>query len=428
MSYPDNEKLALGRWASSKYATLGVRKGITWVLSSDRITPQLTGERGRPPATETDPNWAKRIAPDEILISGYDNHTVSICDEEHNVLWQFGEFMVSGSDDQHLDSPRKVDYRDGKVLIADNLNNRVLEVDRETKEVVNKLTGTDAGGFGRPYDARYNPDTGNIMVADWVNHFVCETDWQGNIAWSFGTHGTEGSGTNLSRPRHVDLAGRSIGNLNYVTIADTGNHRGIFYDKKNDTIEAEFMIPHCLFFKVGRNGRPILASRDQSGIYGAHGTVFYPAHTWFMNRYRNTTRYMVKSNYEIVEIDVTTLHNLKQTPKSVNCFDSVSLDANESTIIHPFHTIGHDQANIHAYSTESATLNIYKIQPYKGPVTLGVRHPLALKDWREYDSVSLSADTLESYLLSSPSGGYGVEIVMGGTAGTADCWVDLGGA
>ena len=108
------------------------------------------------------------------------------------------------------------------MLIADS-GGRVLEVDRETKEVVTELTSFNAGAFGT-VRARYDlrDATDKILVVDKDNHYAAEMDRDGTEYWTFGTYGSSGSGdTDLDTPQGINpfyKKGRH-------TIGDFRNHQ-----------------------------------------------------------------------------------------------------------------------------------------------------------------------------------------------------------
>jgi len=127
--------------------------------------------------------------------------------------------------------------------------------------------------------------------------------------------------------------------------------------------------------------------------------------------------------------------------RTLPILDDHSLDADESyTKYSPFGVM-EQKPKIFAETTESATLDILTWEPdierdYTATMELTFHRPLAglrsEKDptgypptYHTYESVSLSADTLETYTPTTPSLVMAVKLTMGGTAGTADLWVDF---
>jgi len=95
--------------------------------------------------------WDRRmwdLAPSErgVWVSDRDNHWVALANFNGDLLWDFGVYGTSGSDDTHLNQPlhasagyTESDGIGSYVAIADNQNHRVLLVDFDTKNVLNRV-------------------------------------------------------------------------------------------------------------------------------------------------------------------------------------------------------------------------------------------------------------------------------------------------
>lgn len=70
----------------------------------------------------------------------------------------------------------------GTVLIADSENNRIVEIDRQSEEIIWKYGGKDLLRY--PRDADRLPD-GNTLITDTLNNRVIEINPQGEIVWEY---------------------------------------------------------------------------------------------------------------------------------------------------------------------------------------------------------------------------------------------------
>ena len=150
-----------------------------------------------------------------LLVADQIRHVAAEIDRDANIVWQFGETKHPSRAIDHLSSPSSIRRKqDGRMVIADTRNHRVLVLD---------AAGTDSrmvhhdGTFRDPMYADLL-DNGNCLVCDTGNKRVIELDPQGYIVWNYGTPVV--SRRLLSYPRSVDVNG-SGGYL----IADTAHDR-----------------------------------------------------------------------------------------------------------------------------------------------------------------------------------------------------------
>jgi hypothetical protein len=84
--------------------------------------------------------------------------------------------------EQH--NPNRLE-RHGTLIVADSENDRVVELDVETEEVVWRYDGTGSGETLRwPRDADRLPN-GNTLVTDSLRYRVIEIDDEGDVVWSY---------------------------------------------------------------------------------------------------------------------------------------------------------------------------------------------------------------------------------------------------
>jgi len=227
------------------------RKGIKWYVGADPKSILVKGVRGDPPNLLCGWGTAKfyRMKNGNTLICDTGTHQVIEVNPEYEILWSFGKLNVFGTGLKELHSPEFVDYDEetDRVLIADKLNNRFLEVDRKTR-VVTAFTSSALGPFGEIRSAMYNPFTGNFVVADETNHVVFEMDRTGAIIWSFGTYGTPGSTLSLlNKPFHAEMLEHEK-DIQRVIISDFGNDRVLQVRVADGVVETLWVVPepiHC---------------------------------------------------------------------------------------------------------------------------------------------------------------------------------------
>jgi hypothetical protein len=136
------------------------------------------------------------------------------------------------------------DYLSYNILVSDTGNDRVIEVDRNTKVIVWSFTDVE-----RPADAQ-RLQNGNTLIADTQNDRVIEVSPGKNVVWEV-TELTDlnGSQTSLDKPSSAER----MGNGNTL-IADTQNDRVVEVNQE-----------HEIVWKLERLKRPSDATRLQNG-------------------------------------------------------------------------------------------------------------------------------------------------------------------
>ena len=150
-----------------------------------------------------------------MLLADSMRHVAVEIDRAGKIVWQFGETKHPSRELDHLSSPSSIRRaQDGRSVIADTRNHRVLLLDAEGTEC--QMVHHD-GTFRDPAYAVLL-DNGNCLVCDTGNKRVIELDQRGYIVWDYGAPAA--SRRLLSYPRSVDVNG-SGGYL----IADTAQDR-----------------------------------------------------------------------------------------------------------------------------------------------------------------------------------------------------------
>ncbi|HIE50815.1 MAG TPA: hypothetical protein EYP85_03570 [Armatimonadetes bacterium] len=210
------------------------RQGVLWFASWDlRAFPR----RGNKPF-HLSPQFAQRLPNGNTLIC--ETWDVVEVTPELDIVWQFGEWAVAGSDETHLNGARSAWYDEetNTVLIADTGNHRLLAVDRASGQVVCKIEG-----LGPPASAFPVPGRDTVLVAEAENHWVYEVDWEGTIRWSFGARGESGTDAcHLRQPWFAHPAKTEWGrDFDGCLISDYGNHRVLLVRRSDKAIVKEVL-------------------------------------------------------------------------------------------------------------------------------------------------------------------------------------------
>ncbi len=167
---------------------------------------------------------AKLTSRGNILITDTTNNRIIEVNREGKLVWTSESWrggLGTLSDGSWFSYPNDAEETpDGRILVSDRNNDRVVEFDRDGKIywVYDRLI--------RPHNADRLPN-GNTMVADSEANIVKEIDPQGKMVWSYG----DGSTKTLHWPRDADR----LPNGNTL-IADSKNHRIVEVDRRGKTV------------------------------------------------------------------------------------------------------------------------------------------------------------------------------------------------
>jgi hypothetical protein len=134
-------------------------------------------------------------APNCTNASGCPDNRVLLVDRDGNIVWQYGQFGVTGSDFNQLNVPVQNTWlANGHVLITDQANERIIEVDLD-KNIVWQYGTTGVSGNGP--NQLNNPncaellENGHILICDENNNRAIEVTRQvplgGDIVWQYGS-------------------------------------------------------------------------------------------------------------------------------------------------------------------------------------------------------------------------------------------------
>ena len=135
-------------------------------------------------------------APDCTNPSGCPDNRVLLVDRNGNIVWQYGQFGVGGSGFDQLNVPVQNTWLPNwHVLITDQANERVIEVDVATKQIVWQYGTTGVSGNGN--NQLNNPNcaellsNGHVLICDENNNRAFEVvrtpPLGGKIVWQYGS-------------------------------------------------------------------------------------------------------------------------------------------------------------------------------------------------------------------------------------------------
>ncbi|MHB8530921.1 MAG: outer membrane protein assembly factor BamB family protein [Caulobacteraceae bacterium] len=189
------------------------RKGrITWQYGQFGVT-------GSGPDQLNTPVQATWTAAHTVFITDQGNQRViEVSKKTKKILWQFGVTGVPGAGPDHLNNPNSVEVLDdGHLLIADENNNRAIEVDRKKKVLATFTIGGTASGVA--FASRL--PNGDTLITDSNNNRVVEVNAKDQPVWSYVTNTQKGSNANPLPTRAIRLKNGD------TIISDQFNHRVI---------------------------------------------------------------------------------------------------------------------------------------------------------------------------------------------------------
>jgi len=144
-------------------------------------------------------NWAERIADGLTLIAGtgipagvdpclpdgcVDNRVI-VVNEKGDIIWQYGQAGVTGSDPNELNVPvAAIQLPNKHFLITDQGNNRIIEVNLKKQILWSYGPPSGPGALNSPNSAELL-ENGHILIADENNNRVIEITRDGKIVWQY---------------------------------------------------------------------------------------------------------------------------------------------------------------------------------------------------------------------------------------------------
>ena len=187
------------------------------VIEVSAITKQIvwqygvTGQAGAGPNQLNNPNSAELLSNGHILIADESNNRVIEVDRHHHIVWQYGD----PNDPNILNGPAFASRLSPShhTLITDASNNRIIEVDRKGHVVMTYATNTRPGSVTDPLPTRaVRLHNGNTLISDQFNHQVIEINAKQDIVFTQGVIGVAGDGPNeLNAPYDAKVIGDYTG-------------------------------------------------------------------------------------------------------------------------------------------------------------------------------------------------------------------------
>ena len=114
------------------------------------------------------------------------DNRVIVVNQQGKIVWQYGQAGVTGSGPNQLNVPVfAIQLPNRNIMIVDQSNNRVIEVDRNTKQIVWSYgPKSGPGALNNPNSAELLPN-GDILIGDENNNRVIEITRDGTIVWQY---------------------------------------------------------------------------------------------------------------------------------------------------------------------------------------------------------------------------------------------------
>lgn len=137
-----------------------------------------------------------------VLIADQGNQRIIVVDFKGDIVWQYGTTGVAGNGPNQLDSPNSGEIlKNGNILIADENNNRVIEVKPDGTLVATFTAGGSLGAAAFASRLR----NGDTLISDAGNNRIVEVDKNDNVVWQYVTNTEADSNPNPQPTRGVRL-------------------------------------------------------------------------------------------------------------------------------------------------------------------------------------------------------------------------------
>jgi outer membrane protein assembly factor BamB len=162
--------------------------------------------------------------------NGFADNRVILVDEDGRIVWQYGQFGVTGAGDNELNTPVQATYLPNRhIFITDQANERIIEVSIASHKIVWQYGTTGVTGAGA--DQLNNPnaaellENGHVLISDENNNRAIEVDRQKNVVATFTAAGTVSGVAFASRLENGD-----------TLITDSNNSRIVEVDKNDNVV------------------------------------------------------------------------------------------------------------------------------------------------------------------------------------------------
>ena len=116
------------------------------------------------------------------------DNRVIVVNQQGKIVWQYGQAGVTGSGANQLNAPVfAIQLPNHNIMVVDQGNNRVIEIDRTSKQIVWSYgPKSGPGALNNPNSAELLPN-GHILIGDENNNRVIEITRDGSIVWEYNT-------------------------------------------------------------------------------------------------------------------------------------------------------------------------------------------------------------------------------------------------
>ncbi len=211
-------------WTFGNGSDVAGPHSVVGVNDVERIGPvTLISGTGIPPSDPPLPGCSDSV-------NGCPDNRVFLVDMTGRILWQYGQAGVTGSGDNQLNTPVQAAFLSGfpghpgfHVIISDQGNQRIITVNVFTGKIVWQYGTTGVAGNGP--NQLNNPNSaevlenGNILIADESNNRVIEITPAGSIVKTFTIGGSLNGAAFASRLPN-----------GHTLISDAGNNRIVEVD------------------------------------------------------------------------------------------------------------------------------------------------------------------------------------------------------
>ena len=141
-----------------------------------------------------------------VLITDQSNERIiEVRISDHAIIWQYGQNAVTGIGRNQLNNPNAAELlNNGNILISDENNNRAIEVTHTTPSRIVATFTNHGTTSGVAFASRLS--NGNTLITDSNNARIVEVDKHDNTVWQYFTNLRAGSNPTPLPTRAVRLA------------------------------------------------------------------------------------------------------------------------------------------------------------------------------------------------------------------------------
>lgn len=141
-----------------------------------------------------------------VLITDQANERIiEVQTTDNSIVWQYGENGVAGIGPNQLNNPNAAELlANGNILISDENNNRAIEVTHTTPSTIVATFTAQGTASGLAFASRL--PNGNTLLTDSNNSRIVEVDPSDNPVWTYITNTRPGSNPSPLPSRAVRLA------------------------------------------------------------------------------------------------------------------------------------------------------------------------------------------------------------------------------